>query len=217
MKGLIIKDFIILKKTMKMFLIISVLYFFIAISTDDPYFFTSMMTVLLAITTISLFSYDNMAKWDVYALTMPIDRRKIIEARYLTMLLLTLTGAAVSTVMTAVISLYSKNDLSAQNFINIGYASLAIILIMSIMIPFVIKMGVERARLIFVTVYIVPLILITLLKRMVEKQSLVIPDWLGNAAEVVIKNINIVGPVTVLLALLVSYYISLSIYKKKDL
>lgn len=217
MKGLIIKDFIILKKTMKMFLIISVLYFFIAISTDDPYFFTSMLTVLLAITTISLFSYDNMAKWDVYALTMPIDRRKIIEARYLTMLLLTLTGAAVSTVMTAVISLYSKNDLSAQNFINIGYASLAIILIMSIMIPFVIKMGVERARLIFVTVYIVPLILITLLKRMVEKQSLVIPDWLGNAAEVVIKNINIVGPVTVLLALLVSYYISLSIYKKKDL
>ncbi|NLC17603.1 MAG: ABC-2 transporter permease, partial [Clostridiales bacterium] len=71
MKGLIIKDFINLKKSLKMFLIMSVLYFFIAINTDNPYFFTSMLTVLLAITTVSLFAYDDMAKWDVFALTMP--------------------------------------------------------------------------------------------------------------------------------------------------
>lgn len=77
MKGLIIKDFMNLKKSLKMFLIISVFYFFMAISTDNPYFFTSILTVILPITTISLFSYDDMAKWDVYALTMPFDRKKL--------------------------------------------------------------------------------------------------------------------------------------------
>lgn len=217
MKGLIIKDFINLKKSLKMFLIISVFYFFMAINTDNPYFFTSMLTVLLAITTVSLFAYDDMAKWDVFALTMPLDRRKIIQARYLTMLLLTLSGAALSAVLTVIISLYLKNDLSAEEFINIGYGSSAIIVILSTIIPFVIKMGVERARLIFVALYIVPFMIIMLVKKMVEKQDLAIPDWIKNLTGYVMKNLYIILPLAVLLVLLVSYSISVSIYKKKDL
>lgn len=217
MKGLIIKDFMNLKKSLKMFLIISVFYFFMAISTDNPYFFTSILTVLLPITTISLFSYDDMAKWDVYALTMPFDRKKIIQARYLTMLLLTLSGAALSAVLTVIISLYLKNDLSAEEFVNIGYGSSAIIVILSTIIPFVIKMGVERARLIFVALYIVPFMIIMLVKKMVEKQDLAIPDWIKNLAGYAMKNLYIILPLTVLLVLLVSYSISVSIYKKKDL
>lgn len=133
------------------------------------------------------------------------------------MLLLTLTGAVLSTIMTVLVSLYLKTDSSAEEFTSIGYGSSAVILILSIMIPFVIKMGVERARLIFVAVYIVPFVLIMLLKQIVEKQSLVIPEWLNKAAGVVINNINIIGPAAVLLVLIASYYISVSIYKKKDL
>ena len=217
MKGLIIKDFINLKKSLKMFLIISVFYFFMAINTDNPYFFTSMLTVLLAITTVSLFVYDDMAKWDVFALTMPLDRRKIIQARYLTMLLLTLSGAALSAVLTVIISLYLKNDLSAEEFINIGYGSSAIIVILSTIIPFVIKMGVERARLIFVVLYILPFMLIIMVKKMLDKQELAFPDWLKNLTGYVMKNLYIILPLAVLLVLLVSYSISVSIYKKKDL
>jgi len=217
MKGLIIKDFINLKKSLKMFLIISVFYFFMAINTDNPYFFTSMLTVLLAITTVSLFAYDDMAKWDVFALTMPLDRRKIIQARYLTMLLLTLSGAALSAVLTVIISLYLKNDLSAEEFINIGYGSSAIIVILSTIIPFVIKMGVERARLIFVVLYILPFMLIIMVKKMLDKQELAFPDWLKNLTGYVMKNLYIILPLAVLLVLLVSYSISVSIYKKKDL
>lgn len=217
MKGLIIKDFINLKKSLKMFLIMSVLYFFIAINTDNPYFFTSMLAVLLTITTISLFAFDEMAKWDVYALTMPLDRRKIIQARYLTMLLLTLTGAALSVALTIIISLYLKNDLSADEFINIGYGALIIIVIMSTLMPFVIKMGVERARLIFVVLYILPFMLIIMVKKMLDKQELAFPDWLKNLTGYVMKNLYIILPLAVLLVLLVSYSISVSIYKKKDL
>lgn len=217
MKGLIIKDFINLKKSMVLFGIISVLYFFIGSSSDNPYFFTGMLSVLLAITTISLFAYDDLVKWDVYALTMPITKERIIQSRYLMMLLLTSIGAVLSSVLTIIINLYLKKNSLFDGLNSIGIGALGIILFLCIIIPFVIKLGVEKARIIFMAIYIVPFIIIMLLNKVLKNGYTDIPKWLVEILNLAISNIYVIAPMIVLLALVISYFISIGIFKKKEL
>lgn len=216
MKGLIIKDFINLRKSMIMFAIVTVAYFILGITSDNPYFFTGMLSVLLAITTISLFSYDDMAKWDVYALTMPLSKEKIIQARYLMMLLLALIGAVLSSVLTIVINIYLKKDMLLEGFKGIGIGTMVILAVLCTIIPFVIKLGVERARIILVIVYIVPFIVVMLIDKIVDSIKVEIPQWLVELVNVFVKNIFILAPLVVLLVLVISYSISLRIFNKKE-
>jgi hypothetical protein len=217
MKGLIIKDFINLKKSMILFGVISILYFFIGTTSDNPYFFTGMLSVILAITTISLFAYDDMAKWDAYALTMPISKESIIQGRYLMMLLLTLIGAVLSSVLTVMINIYLKKNVLSEGLNSIGIGALGIILFMCIVIPFVIKLGVERARIIFIAMYLIPFIIIMLLNKVLANSYADIPEWLIKVGKLAISNVYIIAPLTVTLALIISYFISIGIYRKKEL
>jgi len=216
MKGLIIKDFINLKKTLKIFVVISLLYFVIGITSNNPGFFSNILCAILAVTTISLFSYDDLAKWDVYVLTMPIKRETIIMARYIMMLLLALIGAAFSAVLTVASGLYLKKGIKDE-LIGIVLGTSLIILLLSIIIPFVVKLGVERARLILVAIYFIPVMVFMMLKQMFEKRSLEIPNWLIKTGNIAMKYIYIIIPLTLLLVLAFSYLISVRLYNKKEL
>lgn len=216
MKGLIIKDFLNLKKSIKIYAVITVMYFFFGIANDNPFFVTGFLSAILAVTTLSLFSYDDMAKWDIYALTMPLSKEKIIQARYLMMFLLTLIGAVIGSLLSIVIALYLKKGISADLFINIEYWSLAIILVLSVMIPFVVKLGAERARLIFAVIFMIPFAIYLLFDKIIIKENAA-PYKLIEALDFAQKNIQIIGPVIVLLAVVVSYFISVAIYNKKEL
>ena len=200
-----------------MFLIICIVYFIIGLTSDNPYFFVSLLSVMLAITPVSLYAYDEMAKWDVYALTMPLSREKIVRARYMTMLLLALIGAVIGSFLTILVSLFTKQDISMEGFSSIGYGSSVIIMILSISIPFIIKFGVERARVIFVALYILPFMIGLLIKKQMDKGGMEIPAWLIEAISFFKENVLIILPLAVLLVLLISYYISVSIYRKKDM
>lgn len=217
MIGLIIKDFILLKKSMVLFAIISVLYFFLGISMDNPYFITGIISVCLTITTVSLFAYDDMAKWEAFALTMPLTRSKLIQARYLMMFILTLIGAVFSSILTIAVNIYLKVDSLFEGFQGIGYGAAIILLMMSVIIPLVIKLGVERARLLFVALFIVPTIVITMIQKMLEKGNTEIPAWLIDAARYLIENFVLIAPLVVLLIVMISYTISTSIYEKKEI
>lgn len=216
MKGLIIKDFLNLKKSLRVFAIISIIYLFFGITNDNPYLFSGLLSIMAAITTISLFGHDDLARWNTYALTLPMGREQIILARYLMMLLLTFIQFVISSIFTIIVNLYLKKDRLFEGFDIIGYYSLIIILVLSIIMPFIIKLGVEKARLIFIVIYIVPYTISIPIKKRIDSGEIVIPDWLKELATIVINNIIIVAPIFVLLVLVVSYFISVSIFKKKE-
>jgi len=216
MKGLIIKDFLNLKKSMRVFAIISIIYLVLGITNDNPYLFSGLLSIMVAITTISLFGHDDLAKWNTYALTLPMGRDQIILARYLTMLLLTFIQLVISSIFTIAVNLYLKKDRIFEGFDIIGYYSLTIILALSIIMPFIIKLGVEKARLIFIVIYVVPYTISLPIKKRIDSGEIVIPDWLIELVNYVIKNIKIAAPITVLLTLIASYYISVSIFNKKE-
>ncbi len=216
MTGLILKDIINLKKNVKIFAILAVLYGFMAFTTSDANFFSSMFTMLIAILTLSVYSYDELAKWDVYALTMPVSREDIVRGKYIIMLLLTLLGAVIGTVLTMVIKLIRQDNQIMSGIESSLLGGAVVILFYCVAMPFITKLGVEKARYIFFAIYLIPFAIIYFIGNAVEVGVFVIPGQLITLAEKLAQNAAILGPLVLLFALVVSYTISVGVYRKKE-
>jgi hypothetical protein len=77
-------------------------------------------------------------------------------------------------------------------------------------------MGVEKARLIFFAVYIIPFVIIVAVNKAVKAGSLAIPANIMDIINFTIKNVFIILPVAVLASLAISYVISIKIYRRKE-
>lgn len=215
MKGLIIKDFINLKKNLKIFVILTLLYGVMSFTQKDSGFFTSIFTMLFAILTMSIYSYDELAKWDSFALTMPVSKKIMVQEKYIMMLLLTLIGTFFSIICSFIIN----NTLNKSIFqgVEASLIGAAIVIIFySITIPFITKLGVEKSRYIFFVIYIIPFLLVTLGSKVIKKLNIPKPEGLDEMIVSMIKHANIILPVIIVIALFLSYHISVLIYQKKE-
>lgn len=150
MTGLIIKDFLILRKTLRTYLFIMIVYTAIAFSgvwTAD--IVGVLMVVVLMMLPMNIFAYDKQCQWDTYGLALPVGRTKTVAARYLCVLLLCLFSVAL-TVITG-IGLYAMGRLEepAVFMVSCAVMGLVAVLMNAILLPFLYKFGPERARMMF--------------------------------------------------------------------
>lgn len=215
MLGLILKDIINLKKNVRLFALFFVIYGVVSVYQRDASFFGSIFTMLFAILVLSTFSYDEMAKFDCYALTMPLSRKSIIQGKYLIMLLLTLFGLVVNTIFTLILNTILKTELTMAN-IQSGLIGVAIVIFFyCIVIPIITKFGIERARIILMFVYFIPFLVGILINQLVKGKSQP-PEGLIEVLNTLVKNIYVIVPIVLILSLGLSYYISKRIYEKKE-
>jgi len=92
MKGLIIKDILNLKKNLNTLLVLVIFYAFLGYRSGDPSMLIAMIVLLLTMMSITSISYDDLAKWDKYALAMPISRKNIVLSKYILAVLLSISG-----------------------------------------------------------------------------------------------------------------------------
>lgn len=216
MKGLLLKDFISLKKNVKIFGIFMIIYGFMAFTQKDSSFFSSIFTMLFALLTMTTYSYDEMAKWDGYALTMPVSRANMVQEKYLMMLLLTLIGTIINLTFTIFVNVSLKTgSLFHGTQICLIGASI-VILFYCVTIPFITKLGVEKARYIFLAVYLIPFFLVFFVAQELRKKNIRIPEEFVQAYNFTVQHINIILPIVIILGLCISYRISIRIYEKKE-
>jgi hypothetical protein len=156
-----------------------------------------------------------MAKWDGYALTMPVSKEDIVMGKYLIMLLLSAFGAVIGILFSLLLHLIN-NAKYMQAIVSSGIGVSIAIFFFCIILPFITKLGVEKARVIFFAVYMIPFIAIFLISKEVKKGAITIPDKLIELFRIAEKNAVIIIPVVLLIALAVSYRISIQLYRKKE-
>lgn len=216
MKGLILKDFINLKKNFRIFGLLSILYIVLAVTTKDTGFFNSVITMLFAILTMSLFSYDDLAKWDIYALTMPVSKEDMVCSKYIMMLLLTLFGTAFSSIISIGINIVLKTDSFFDSVINSLIGAFVVIVLYSIVLPFIIKLGVEKARIVFFIVILIPFVAITAMSAYMKEGTSGIPGSVNTVFAFLLRYSFLLLPIIALSVLFISYRISVGIYRRKD-
>ena len=75
MKGLLIKDFKLLKNQKQFFLIIGLITFMFLVTNDSPYFTITYATMMFSMFTMSTISYDEYDNGAAYLFSLPISRK----------------------------------------------------------------------------------------------------------------------------------------------
>lgn len=204
MKGLIIKDLINIKKEFKTLLIALLLFVYMSYQTRNPIQITSMAVILFGILILTTIGYDEMSKWDIYALTMPLKRSEIVISKYVLLLLLTIIPLIISSIFSYLVIL-PISDMSRGEFLVADMASFSLILIMlSISLPFVYKYGVSRSRLIMFIVMGIPSIVFVLIGKYVSID------------QAMVEKLLLVTPILAIAIFSISLQTSIKIYKTKE-
>lgn len=203
MKGLLVKDFMALKKNLKIYLIFIIFYILIGIKSGNSSMFSTMLTIVSVLTPITAMSYDERSKWDRYALTMPLSRGSIVLSKYV----LGMFFLVVAFILITLFNLFfinippMVNIMSTIRIISVG------IIYMSILFPLVFKLGVEKGRIYMMLVAVVPAGIMLLLPNL---------GFSILSSATIIKMFMDYLPVIAALILATSYLMTLSIYKNKE-
>lgn len=146
MTGLMMKDALVMRKTLRLYALFLLFYSGLAVLGVFPMSMAlAMVEVIVMVLPISSFSYDEAAKWDRYAAVLPVGRTAVVKARYLFLLLVLLAAAAIGLVGSILASLLAREDLGellATLLVSMGLG----LMIADIMLPVVYQLGPERAR-----------------------------------------------------------------------
>jgi hypothetical protein len=216
MKGLILKDFLVLKKSFRIFAIILFAYVIMAaIGLLDSNIIIVMIIVLMLTLPISSFAYDEQSNWIRYAMSMPAGRRNVVKARYLSCVIVLLIGAAVA--LGAGLAAGAGNkDKQMESLIMVAAGLTVGLLYMDINLVLNYKLGVEKARIWFYVLIMTPALLVGLIARFGFSGEEEMDAWFSSAASALNPAVLAFIPLIALAGFYLSYRVSLGIVNKKD-
>lgn len=215
MTGLILKDFFVARKNIQYYFGFLVIYGLLSMAGVFPY---SVMAGMVALTGMMLpmasFSYDDIAKWEKFAVASPAGRRGVVQGKYSFALLGTFAAAVLVAVLLTAAALLGKIDVEFwwEPLVVVGVCSCMTLLLDSIMLPFLLKYGAEKARIISLLIFASVFGGMALLAYLVEG-GFTFPTI---PAQVLVLLPALLVVVTVA-GLAVSYAVSLGIYGKKEM
>lgn len=147
MKALLLKDFYMALKYCRSYLFIIVAFLAMAFLEDEytPVFllYPCMLSVLLPVT---LLSYDEQSKWNVYCGTLPYTKTQIVSAKYL-------IGTFTQLIMLVLTAVTMALKMSITGNFDTPFNLEVIVMLMvlscipsSFILPFMFKFGVTRGR-----------------------------------------------------------------------
>ncbi len=146
MKGLLLKDWYMMKKCCRTYFFIAVGFVALSLISTDNLFFVFYSFLLCGMIPVSLLGYDERSRWLQYSGTMPYTRQQIVSGKYLIglfaqlIILLVMGGAQAIKMMIA------------GTFVLEDFAVLMVLMFLvstltsAIPLPFMFKWGVEKGR-----------------------------------------------------------------------
>lgn len=207
MRGLLIKELRNIRRYAKTLLILLVFYTALSFTwgNGEGSFLSGMIVMLVLIMSITSFSYDDLCKWDRYALTLPLTRREIVRSKYLFAMILLGAGLLLALLAGVGLSLAGGGEGLAETLASVAGSLIAALFLISVMIPLIYRFGTEKSRLILFAVAVLPTAVLFLLYQFgvpVTERALKIALFAAVPASVVLFYL--------------SYRVSAAIYERKE-
>ena len=217
MTGLIWKDILVMRKTVRFYVIFLLCYFGLSVlGAFQVDFVITFSTIVIMVLPISCFSFDEAARWERFARTLPLTPRTIVGARYLFALLVLLAVAAVSSVCAVLAGLLGAEDTPLVENIAALLGSLGSgVLIIDVMFPLCYKLGPERARPYLFALCLIPFAGVFLLLKFGKDLGLSL-EFLNRMPE--LNALGLIGlfPLAALAGLGASFLLSSRILERKE-
>lgn len=207
MKGLLIKDFYMTVKYCRTYMLILLAFIGASCFSSNQVFFLFYPSLLAGLVPVTLISYDEREKWNVYAMTLPCSKTEIVTSKYLMglffeLIILVLSGAAQAVRMVI-----------GGSFDSVQYLSLLVamffigLLAPSLLLPFIFKFGVEKGRIAYYILIVGICVAATLLVGSGFNFSMYLSAvWT-----------LVVIAVAAVLIFTISWLLSVALYKKREL
>lgn len=202
MKSLILKDLLCLKRQAKSIGLVLLVWLVLSVTTGNGQFFCALGVIYVIMLPMTTLSFDERSKWDSRALTMPVTRAQLVLSRYITALLAGLVLCGLGAVVIAVVDGPDKAA-SSLGFYMLG------VLMLSVAMPLMLKLGVDKARILVALCYLIPFLALLLAEKLgmdVERAFAALADpasaLIAAAADAVL--------------LAVSVLLSMTIYRRKE-
>lgn len=208
MKGLLLKDWYMMKAYCRAYLLIAIMFIGLSIVNDDNLFFVFYPCLLCGMIPVNLLGYDERSRWIQYSGTLPYTKEQIVAAKYLTGLLsqaamMAATGIVQGMKM-AVSGDFVWNDFAVLMLLMLTVSTFA----SSIPLPFIFKLGVEKGRI----AYYVMIGFVCCMSIMASK-------IFSSQMQIEIQA-NLVFVILALVGIgvyILSWYLSVIFYKKREL
>lgn len=146
MKGLLLKDFYMIAKYCRSYLLILAAFLLASVFSDDNFFFIFYPCVLAGLIPVTLLSYDERSRWNQYFGTLPYTKSQFVSVKYLISLLI----VPVPLVFTAVsqsIRMYSLGTFDLPGLLLLlGQLVILALFPAALALPFIFKFGIEKGR-----------------------------------------------------------------------
>ena len=211
MMGMVYKDCLLLRKQLSYYLIFFVLYTGLAAAGIFPPFVLPGLVVFIGLMLpMSSFAYDEQARWDKYAAALPGGRAGVVRARYVFTLLACLVSLLFSLSLQLLTALVSGAkgqewmDLLLSGLLPVAYGCL----MNAILLPLLFRFGSQKGRLYLLLALGLGVGLVFGSIGILKEIGLPLTELALPLAAL---------PVVGLLALVPSYFLSLRVFRKKDL
>ena len=157
MKGLIYKDIVILKKQLSILTIFLIVYGgFCASRVFDLSILFALVVIWGVTIPMSSISMDDASHWDRYAAATPVGRQGVVAGKYLFTLLVVLLSTAVGCALTLCLVMVGLTEESPIALLQVILTCGAVTLLLdAVLLPFLLKYGAEKTRLINVIIFTV--------------------------------------------------------------
>lgn len=151
MKGLLLKDWYLICRHCRAYLMILVVFLGIGLFSPESIFFLYYPVLMAGSIPVTLLSYDSMSRWESYSRTFPYSEGQLVAAKYLISLLAVLVTALVTVLAYGAI----QGGTDWMALLSMGCMVLALgLLTPALMLPWVFKFGAEKGRIVFYVVLV---------------------------------------------------------------
>lgn len=212
MLGIIKKDLYLLKNLNSSFFLFIGVFVLIPVFTGNFTMVTVMLPFIVSTLTINLLAYDRQCDWDQYAAALPVSRRQTVLAQYIVSFSLVALGSVFGLILALIASKFVENAPGYPELFGSAAAGLVCVLIyLSVIIPLTYKFGVEKSRIFIMMIVMLPMLLMFAFMNSATLEK--IESMTNSVSPAAFIAVIIIAVAAICAA---SYFISASIYEKKE-
>lgn len=218
MKGLLIKDFKLMKTQKSFFVAIFIIAVFATFSTGEfnNTFSVGFLGFVGAMFTLSTISYDEFDNGYPFLFSLPITRKTYTEEKYVFGLICASSAWAIGVILSLGFAMIKGTDIPSVFFIASAVLLMSMVLMLAVMLPFQLKFGGEKGRIALLSAVGIVFAVGFMLTKLAALLNIDIESIFSNLPIPSVGVIAALAIIITLILMIVSMKISTSIMKKKE-
>lgn len=199
---------------MKSWLIVAVFCFFYSYFMNADSFLFMLIILIGIMSTMTVFSLDKACGWDTYAISLPLTRKEIVEARYLFAFLIDIGVSLACCLLMLLRGLMNGGVNIPESLHSLFQILLVTILMQLLLFPVIYKLGVEKARFVYMAVFICLSLGVLGLSQLDDNGAVLAGIRIN--AEKIMQYGEIAAVILAAAGLFLSLWLSVHIYEKQE-